>query len=147
MPLLSSMLLPSASLVCCEVRPSSTEGRSPIRHFGWIGNDQTSQLSSQQQRCGCSACCGSNDFNIDSQNFQKAATNNNNLAPQANTGAYFIDALLPPQAMRWSGSTVSYSFMASVTKLRNCIYQGSFSKYSCHFSNGQGFCIAALMTS
>ncbi|PPS45629.1 M10 family metallopeptidase C-terminal domain-containing protein [Chroococcidiopsis sp. TS-821] len=84
--------------------------------FGWIGNDpQTSKLSTQPQRCGCSACCGfSSDFNNDSLNFQTTTSTNGGLTPQANTGVYYIDALLPTPATRWSGSTISYSFMTSV---------------------------------
>jgi hypothetical protein len=83
--------------------------------FGWIGDPQTSKLSTQPQRCGCSACCGfSSDFNNDSLNFQTAASTTGGLVPQANTGVYYIDALLPTPAMRWNGSTVSYSFMTSV---------------------------------
>lgn len=84
--------------------------------FGWIGNDPpTSQLSTQPQRCGCSACCGfASDFNNDSLNFQTAASANGGLTPQANTGVYYIDALLPTPANYWVGSTISYSFMTSV---------------------------------
>jgi hypothetical protein len=79
------------------------------QNFGWIGNDlPTSQLSTQPQCCGFSS-----DFNNDSLN-QTTTPTNGGLTPQANTGVYYIDALLPTPANYWVGSTISYSFMTSV---------------------------------
>jgi serralysin len=51
---------------------------------------------------------------VNSQSFQGEAFTSGGVIPQAATGYYFIDALLPPGAPHWSNSTVTYSFMTAV---------------------------------